>query len=272
MYNRLLILVPTLRRGNESKTRKRKATAMAKASQSKWFENCGGWSARHSLDELRAGISKGLLNEQDEYGMTALTLAVASGWLEGVQELLRAGADTELRYHRTGATALDLAVQDQNEAVIAALIKGGANPDAANYWGLTPRYIAKRKGISRVFKGLRKQKPTRPEFRIQNTEHLADHYYPRFKIPERKERETLKPGQAVNLYVYGPTSATKQDAIKVRITARRGRGSKVRYTATVETPIEQTHLPPGIQEVEFGPEHVATVYIPREKKTKKVNR
>ena len=57
-----------------------------------WFENCGGWAPRHDLDELRQGIEAGMLNEQDEYGMTALSLAVMSGWEEGVAELLRAGA------------------------------------------------------------------------------------------------------------------------------------------------------------------------------------
>jgi hypothetical protein len=44
-----------------------------------WFDNCGGWRPRHDLDELRRGIEAGLLNEQDEYGMTALHLAVSSG-------------------------------------------------------------------------------------------------------------------------------------------------------------------------------------------------
>jgi ankyrin repeat protein len=55
---------------------------------------------------LRRGIEAGLLNEQDEYGMTALHLAVSSGWLEGIEELLRAGADIESRYFRTGETPL----------------------------------------------------------------------------------------------------------------------------------------------------------------------
>jgi hypothetical protein len=102
-----------------------------------------------------------------------------------------------------------------------------------------------------------------PEPRIQNAEHLADHYHPRFKIPDREERETMQVGRAVDLYVYGPKAEGKQDTVKVRITARSGRRPQVRYTATVETPIERTHLAPDTTEVEFGPENIASVYVPR---------
>ena len=111
---------------------------MAKVSRRKWFDNCGGWVASHDLGVLRAGIASGRLNEQDEYGMTALSLAVMSGWREGVEELLRAGADTGLLFFRTGEAALYMAVQQRNESIIAALVAAGANPDAPNYWGLTP--------------------------------------------------------------------------------------------------------------------------------------
>ena len=78
-----------------------------------WFENCGAWSPHHDLGKLRQGIQFGLLNEQDKYGMTGLSLAVMSGWADGIAELLRSGADTELRYFRTGETALYMAVQHQ---------------------------------------------------------------------------------------------------------------------------------------------------------------
>ena len=49
---------------------------MAERSNREWFENCGGWSPRHSLDELKAGIGAGLLNEQDE---TGLSVALSGG-------------------------------------------------------------------------------------------------------------------------------------------------------------------------------------------------
>jgi len=228
-----------------------------------WFNNCGGWRPRHDLDELRRGIEARMLNEQDEYGMTGLGLAVMSGWKVGVEELLRAGADTELRYFRTGEMALHMAVQERNEQLITALIEAGANPDAANYWGLTPRAKLPYLSLPPLFDGIPLREIRLPSPRIQNAEHLADHYHPRFKIPDREERETMQVGQAVDLYVYGPRAETKQDTVKVRITARSGRRPRVQYTATLETPIERTHLAQGTTVVEFGPENIASVYVPR---------
>lgn len=230
-----------------------------------WFENCGGWKPSHDLDTLRAGIKAGYLNEQNEDGLTALYLAVVSDWLAGVEVLLQAGADTELRHHRTGATALLDAVQNSSEEIVAALLAAGANVDAGNHFGLTPRKWRQRGGQPDPFPHIRKKRVSMPPPRIQNAEDLADHYWPKFKIPDRAERETLKVGTAVDLYVYGPRRDGKQDTVKVRITARSGRGSKVRYTAAVEAPLKQTNLPRGTKEVEFGPENVASVYVPRKK-------
>ena len=238
-----------------------------------WFDNCGGWSARHYLDELRRGIEAGRIDEQDEYGMTALHLAVSSGWLEGIEELLRAGANTELRYFRTGETALKTATNDlgtgngerlNSKAMVALLVAAGANPDAANHFGLTPRGLASVRFPDRnPFAEIPEKAAQMPEPRIQNAEHLADHYHPRFKIPDREERESMRAGQTVDLYVYGPKAEGKQDTVKVRITARSGRRPRVRYTATVETPAERIHLHTGTTEVVFWPENIASVYVPR---------
>jgi hypothetical protein len=246
-----------------AKKKPAKKTAKAPTLQ-EWFWNCCGLEPEHNLDTLRAGIKAGLLNEQDEYGMTALHLAAADGWLEGVEELLRAGADTETRYYRTGESALMTALQCNHEEVVAALLVAGANVDAGNHFGLTPRKWSEL-GDRRPFGHIRKKRVQMPEPRIQNAEDLADHYYPRFKIPDREERETLAVGSAVDLYVYGPRRERKQDTVKVRITKRNGRRPNVRYTATVETPLKQTNLPRGTKEVEFGPENVASVYVPRKK-------
>jgi hypothetical protein len=236
-----------------------------------WFDNCGGWSARHEFDALRRGIDAGLLNEQDDYGMTALHLAVSSGWLEGIGALLRAGADTELRYFRTGETALLTAAStlgsgggdgSSGEGVVAALLAAGANPDAANHFGLTPRRSAQLRGVE-AFAGMPEGAVQLPEPRVQNAEHLADHYHPRFQIPDRQERQAVQVGQAVVLYVYGPKKEGKQDTVKVRVTERSGSGSNLRYSAAVETPLERTHLAEGTAAVEFGPENIASVYILR---------
>lgn len=231
-------------------------------SLTEWFNNCGGWQPGYDLEELRRGINAGMINEQDEYGMTALSLAVMSGWKEGVEELLRAKADTELRYFRTGETALYMAVQQRNEPIVAALVAGGANPDAPNYWGLTARTWATH-NASTCFDEVPPKKMPLPLPRIQNSEHLADHYHPRFKIPDREERETMRVGQAVDLYVYGPKAETKQDTVKIRITAVTSSQPGVRYTGTVETPIEQTHLADGTAVLEFGPENIASIYVTR---------
>jgi len=245
-----------------------------------WFDNCGGWLPRHDLDELRRGIEAGMLNAHDEYGMTALHFAVSSGWLEGIEELLRAGANTESRYFRTGATPLLTAANDlgtangerlNSLAMVAALVAAGANPDAANHFGLTPRKSAHTRGVE-VFADIPEKPVHVPEPRIQNAEDLADHYHPRFKIPDREERETMQVGQAVDLYVYGPKAEGKQDTVKVRITARSGRRPRVRYTAAVETPSERTHLVPGTTKVEFGPENIASVYVLRPKKRRRGDR
>ena len=235
---------------------------MLKPELEEWFGNVGHWEPRHNLKKLRRGIQSGLLNEQDESGYTALMWACFSDWVEGIEELLKAGADTELRDYRTGCTALYMAVLNKAGEVIAALIAGGANPDTPNYWGATPRSWAPEK-----FKHIPEQQLPFPEPRIQNAEHLADHYHPNFKIPSRRERENLQPGQAVDLYVYGPKSRGKQDTVKVRITSRDEMPSGTTYySGDVETPIGKTHLTPGTKTLEFGPENVATVYIPKPKK------
>lgn len=44
-----------------------------------WFSNCGSWPPHHDLGTLRRGIKSGMLDEQDESGMTALSLAVRAG-------------------------------------------------------------------------------------------------------------------------------------------------------------------------------------------------
>jgi hypothetical protein len=155
----------------------------------------------------------------------------------------------------------------ERTATVAALVAAGANPDAANHFGLTPRKSARIRG-GEPFADIPEKPMEMPEPRIQNAVHLADHYHPRFKIPDEQERQTMQVGQAVDLYVYGPMKEGKQDTVKVRITATTGSGSSVRYRAAVETPLARTHLPEGMAVVEFGPENIASVYVSRPDKKK----
>ena len=106
-----------------------------------------------------------------------------------------------------------------SKAMVTALIAAW-DRDAANHFGLTPRKLAEFRG-SKLFAEIPEKPVQMPEPRIQNAEHLADHYHPRFKIPDREEREAMQVGQAVDLYVYGPKAEGKQDTVKVRITAER---------------------------------------------------
>jgi hypothetical protein len=222
-----------------------------------WFDNCGGFKPAHDIDTLREGIRRRLTNLQDEYGLTALSLSVLSKWYDGAEELLRNKADTELRYFRTGTTALYEAALAKDRRMIKLLVDAGANPDAPNYWGVTPR-----RWLPDAFVDVALRPSPHPEPRIQNAEHLADHFS-QFEIPELEERISLQRGQAVTLYVYGPKSESKQDTVKARITSRSGEGRETCYTALVETPIEKTHLIPGTTHLDFGPEHIATVYMQR---------
>lgn len=224
-----------------------------------WFDCFDPWAKARDLRRVLALLRDGHLDVQDEWGMTGLHLAVACHWIEAVHALLKAGADTELRYHRTGETALYTAVQEKDEASVKALLDAGANPDAANYWGKTPREWAGTRGLAGLFARVPKAAPVWPEPRIQNAEHLADHHHPRFKIPDREEREALVVSQAVDIHVHGP----KSPAVKVRIDERKGKGPKVRYHARLDPPDQETNLASGTTEVTFGPEHVASVYIAR---------
>ena len=101
-----------------------------------------------------------------------------------------------------------IAVIGRKAPAVAALVAAGADPDAPNYWGLTARTWASH-SASTCFDQVPSKEMPLPPPRIQNAEHLADHYHPRFKIPDREERESMQVGQAVDLYVYGPKAETK---------------------------------------------------------------
>ena len=144
-------------------------------------------------------------------------------------------------------------------SLIEALLAAGANSDAANHAGATSRERAQHFGNAELFASVPLREIEWPATRIQNAEDLAEHYHPKFKIPERAERESLEPGQAVDLHVLG----TKEPRVKVRITERSHDGGAVMYRGRVETPVAETNLAPGTETLTFGPEHVATVWLKR---------
>ncbi|GEM_PF-4110895 len=224
-----------------------------------WFDCFNASAPTRDLARLKELLRSGHLDAQDEWGCTGLFLAVASDWIEAVRVLLEAGADTELRHYRTGETALYGAVQGRKEAIVRALLGAGASPDAANCWGPTPRSWAAQAGLAHLFSDHPEGAPTLPSRRIQNAEHLADHHFPDFQIPERAEREALAVGQAVDIHVHGP----RKPAIKVRILRRDRSGAATTYLAYLDPPGQETNLPEGTTEVTFGPEHVATIYLKR---------
>jgi hypothetical protein len=226
-----------------------------------WFSLFDALPEDRDLDRVRAVAAvPGILDLQDEWGMTALHVAVATNWPEAVELLLSLGADTEPRYHRTGETALSSAVRQRQIPLVRALLAAGANPDAAPYGGLSARDAAARVGLADLFVGIPERDVSPPPFRIQNAEHLAEFHRPAFDIPSRADRESLAVGRAVDVHVHG---RLKRADVKVRIFEVEGSGASVRYRARLDPPVQETNLPDDVAELVFGPEHVATIYVPR---------
>lgn len=73
------------------------------------------------------GVGAMGINDQDDQGLTLLHHAVKSGSLEGVRELLRAGADPQVRAS-DGNTPLMLATSDAIRAALAAAISQPKTP------------------------------------------------------------------------------------------------------------------------------------------------
>jgi Ankyrin repeat len=204
--------------------------------------------AKPTTNAVRAACKPAVIDAQDRWGMTAAMLCVAYDWPDVLDVVLERGPDLDKRYRRTGETALHLAAQNRNAAIATRLVKAGANADAGNYWGVTPRALA-----PSLFARVRKRRIAMPAPQIQNAELLAEHFGRKFSIAKRAERESLAIGQAVDLIVYGP----KSERIKVRIFERDGAA----YTARLDPPDQPHNLAPGTTEVTFGPEHVVTVWL-----------
>lgn len=80
----------------------------------------------------------------DRQGMTPLMHAALLNFTDGAQELLDAKAPVD-QTNRRGETALILAVQTKNVAMVRLLMRRGANPDRADHaTGMSARDYAKR--------------------------------------------------------------------------------------------------------------------------------
>jgi hypothetical protein len=90
-------------------------------------------------DRNRLAGHHGALNEFSPDGFTALGLAAFFGHREVVQDLLRAGADPNVKSRNAlGVAPLHSALANQHKEIAADLIRGGAEVNLASAEGLSP--------------------------------------------------------------------------------------------------------------------------------------
>lgn len=100
---------------------------------------------RRDLTWVRFLLGKGAEPSiADRQGTTPLMHAALLNFTEGAQALLGRKAPVD-QANRRGETALMLAVQSKNVAMVRLLVRGGANPDKADHiTGMSARDYAKR--------------------------------------------------------------------------------------------------------------------------------
>lgn len=100
---------------------------------------------RRDITWVRFLIGKGAdASIADKQGVTPLMHAALLNFTDGAEELLDDKAPVD-QTNRRGETALILAVQAKNAAVVRLLVKRGANPDKADHIaGMSARDYAKR--------------------------------------------------------------------------------------------------------------------------------
>lgn len=109
-------------------------------------EGSNGWKALHLA--AASGQTKTLLklldaganpNSTDSLGMTPLWAALLNGRLESAEELLKRGADVEIRKANGGKTILGrLAIEANSLNEMELLLRYGAEVDARDHMGRTP--------------------------------------------------------------------------------------------------------------------------------------
>jgi len=98
----------------------------------------------------------------DRQGVTQLMHAALINFTDGAEELLKEKAPVD-QTNRRGETALILAVQSKNVAMVRLLVKRGANPDKADHVaGMSARAYAKRDDRTGQIVALLDAKPDGP--------------------------------------------------------------------------------------------------------------
>ncbi|WP_278466011.1 ankyrin repeat domain-containing protein [Gimesia maris] len=77
------------------------------------------------------------INETEEYGNTALHMAVHQGKVKVVELLLKSGADINARGDYD-ETPLQVALKDESDEIVRLLLKNGADPNNLNVFGNRP--------------------------------------------------------------------------------------------------------------------------------------
>ena len=107
------------------------------------------------------------IEASDDYGWTPLLRAASNNENPAViQALIDAGADVNVK-DSNGITPLHMAARNnENGAVTQALLDGGAEINAENKWGTTPLGLAKAKENVAAIKGWRRPGPGSPGLRL----------------------------------------------------------------------------------------------------------
>ena len=98
----------------------------------------------------------------DRQGVTPLMHAALINFTDGAEELIKDKAPVD-QANRRGETALILAVQNKNVAMVRLLVRNGANPDKADHVaGMSAREYAKRDDRTGQITALLDAKPDGP--------------------------------------------------------------------------------------------------------------
>lgn len=118
---------------------------------------------RRDINWLRFLLGKGAdPSIADRQGVTPLMHAALINFTDGAEELLNDKAPVD-QTNRRGETALILAVQSKNVAMVRLLVKRGANPDRADHVaGMSARAYAKRDDRTGQIVALLDAKPDGP--------------------------------------------------------------------------------------------------------------